>query len=161
MKDSLGNSLQPVNYKDKTVCFYGHGADLAVAEAMVGVFGRVLYFMPWKDGFPASVKAKIGSGIKGIERIEHFFDYIDEIDLFVFLDIYDGDLQAHLESLGKKVFGSRKSEDLENMRYETKVMMRDRLGLPVQPIRRIIGFDKLCNYLKGTKDQYIKIHILS
>jgi hypothetical protein len=156
--DSLGNKLEPVNYKDKTICFYGHGADLALAESMVGIFGRVLYFMPWKDAFPASVKAKIGSGIKGIERIEHFFDYIDQIDIIIFGDIYDGDLQLHLESLGKKVWGSRKAEDLENKRYETKVMMRDKLGMAVQPFRRIVGFEKLCNYLKTTKDQYVKIN---
>ena len=57
---------------------------------------------------------------KNIQRIDHIFDHIDEIDLACFLDVYDGDLQVFMEDYGIPVFGSRKGEELELERWQTK-----------------------------------------
>jgi hypothetical protein len=45
----------------------------------------------------------VGEGFEGIERIHDFFDYVDEADIFIFPDVYDGDLQRYLEAQGKLV----------------------------------------------------------
>lgn len=149
---------QKVNLKEKTVCFIDNGLFLEMAIRVSKDFKRVLYFSYWTNAFPKSNGALIGEGLKdeGIERINYLFDYIDEVDLFVFLDIYDGDLALHLESLGKRVWSSRKGEELELLRMEAKQHFKS-IGQPVQPVREILGLDALRAYLKKHDNKFIKI----
>jgi hypothetical protein len=147
-----------VNLKDKTVCFIDNGLFLEMAITVSKDFGRTLYFSYWTNAFPKSNGALIGDGLEdeGIERINYLFDYIDEVDLFVMPDIYDSDLALHLESLGKRVFSSRKGDELELLRMEAKRHFK-KLGQPVQPVKEVLGLEALRKHLMTHENKYVKI----
>jgi hypothetical protein len=154
-----------MNLKNKTVLLYDTGNFISWAEKLKEYFGRVLLFVPSDRAFPVSNEARIGDGIEGVERVcsltgervgVGFWDVIDEVDLFVFLDVGFGDIQAHLRGIGKRVWGSGHGDDLELFRWPTKCLL-NKLGLPVQPCRKIVGIDDLRAYLKKNKDKWIKL----
>ncbi|MHB8362818.1 MAG: hypothetical protein ACYDBX_04335 [Patescibacteria group bacterium] len=92
---------------DKTICIYDSGSCTPLAQALVGKFKKVYYFSPWeKDGFPEYKDDQIGTGIKGVIRTSYPFDLLDEIDLWVFPDVYYGSEQRLLRRLGKLVWGA-------------------------------------------------------
>jgi hypothetical protein len=155
------------NLKDKTVLCRDNGLFFDLCLKLADYFGKVYYHVPWQDAFPGAVRAMIGTEWKDgkrldsfdgkpFERIENYFDYVDEADLCFFPDVGDGDLQAFLESKGKLVFGSRKGEELELERWDTKQYFK-KIGMDVQPIRRFIGIDALEEYLKKTTNKWVKI----
>jgi hypothetical protein len=98
----------------------------------------------------------IGERVAGIKRIDNFWSVLDDIDLFVFPDVYDGPLQEHLVSLGKRVWGGRCGEELELCRPESKEHLK-KLGIDIGPYQVIKGLDALREYLKAHDDQYVKI----
>src|ERR1700722_8124985 len=112
------------NYRSKTVCVVDNGLFLEVARTLAKDFGKVLYYMPWQSGYPKSNVLLVGHGIPGIKRIDSFWPLLDEIDLFVFPDVYEGPLQEHLVSLGKRVWGSRNGDELELFRADSKEHMK-------------------------------------
>jgi hypothetical protein len=144
------------NYKSKTVCVVDNGLFLEVAVTLARDFGKVLYYMPWQSGYPKSNVLLVGHGIPGITRIDSFWPVIDDIDLFVFPDVYDGPLQEHLVSLGKRVWGSRYGEELELFRAESKKLLT-KLGIDIGPWKLIKGITALREHLKKHQDQWIKI----
>jgi hypothetical protein len=120
-------------------------------------FGHVYYWVPAYSGFKKITKARIGQGIPDIELVDDIFEVpIDEVDLYVFPDVYFGWLQTHLRSLGKAVWGAGQGEKLELDRAWMKDEMK-KLGLPVGPWQRVKGMDALREYLKKNKDQYVKV----
>lgn len=147
-----------VNLKEKTVCMVDNGLFLETLITISPQFKRCLYFSYWTNAFPKSNGALIGDGLEdeGIERINFLFDYIDEIDLFIFPDIYDHDLQLHLESLGKRVWGSRRGDELELLRMEAKNHFKS-LGLAVQPVKEILGLEALRKHLMKHENKYVKV----
>jgi len=148
-----------VDLKDKVAIVYDNGLFLEFARVLAKSFKKVYYYMPWKNGFPKSNQYIVGEGITGIERIHNFFDYVDESDIFVFPDVYDGDLQLYLESQGKLVWGSRKGEELELERAAMNEHMKS-LGLYVAPYVVLIGIAALREYLKEHDNVYVKCSIL-
>jgi hypothetical protein len=144
------------NYKTKSVLIYDHGTFVSVAERLAKDFGKVYYYSPWKSSFPQKKFTLIGDGIKGVERVNNYFDYINDVDLFVFPDLIDGDLQLHLESLGCKVWGSRKGEELELERVAMKKLIV-KLGLPLGHYEVVKGVENLRTYLKEHKNIWIKV----
>ena len=145
-----------MDLKDKTVCVIEFGMFVEMAIRLSRDFGRTLYFSPWTSEYPRSKDDMIGYGIPGIERISSFWDYIDEIDLFVFPSIYFGDLQQHLVTLGKRVYGSRRVDELERDRQSANEYFKE-LGLPTADITPITGILKLRKYLQNNEDLYIKV----
>lgn len=139
---------------------YDYGLFATWAQKLTEYFGRVLYYCPFKSAFPRSNQYVIGTGLDGVERIVNFWDHLDEVDLFVFPDVYDGDLQEHLRSLGFPVWGSAKGEELELMRWQTKLFLKKDLHLPVQPVERIIGTEALRESLQEADNKYVKISLL-
>lgn len=144
--------------KTKVVCMYDHGLFLELAIRISKDFDKVYYFSPWVGPFPRNNGVLIGEGLQdeGIIRINDFWDYVDEVDLFIFPDCYDSDIQLQLESMGKRVWGSRRGDQLELLRMEAKEHLKS-LGLAVQPVREITGLDKLRTYLKSHENKYVKI----
>lgn len=140
---------------DKTLMVYDNGLFVSWAERLARDFGRVLLYVPWKDAFPKSNKFVIGQGMENVERVNDFWDYVPETDIFFFPDVYDGDLQVHLRSIGKPVWGSAKGEELELKRWETKLLLKE-IGLPVQHCARVVGLDELREYLQENENQYVK-----
>jgi predicted RNase H-like HicB family nuclease len=145
------------NLKDKTIIVYDNGLFIELAIELSKAFKKVYYYMPWKNGFPKSNQYVVGQGIPEIERIYDFFDYVEKADLFVFPDVYDGDLQLYLEKQGKLVWGARKGEEMELYRDKMKDHMK-KLGLYVTPYKVIKGLAALREHLKKNDKQYVKIN---
>lgn len=145
------------NYQTKSVCVYDQGLFVELAVRLAKDFGQVYYFSPWESAFPKSNDILIGKGIPGIERVNNFFDIIDNVDLFVFPDIYSGSIQKYLvEKCGKRVWGSRYGDSLELYRKETKEYMKS-IGIDIGPYEVIIGLNALREYLKEHEHQWVKI----
>lgn len=144
------------SYKDKTVLVYDYGLFLSFAQTLSKSFGKVLYYRTFEGAFPSTVEHCVGEGIDGVESVEEFWSRLDEIDLFVFLDIYSGELQWHLQSLGKRVWGSRNGDELEKLRSESKKSL-EQAGLDCGNWKEVTGMDALRSYLKRNNDQYVKI----
>ena len=145
------------DYSKLTAFVVDEGLFIELARKLSKSFGRVMYYSPWKCDFPKSTNYRVGSGIPYIEKIDDMFDHIDETDLFVFPDIYRGDLQNYLEKQGHRVFGGRKGEELELFRDDAKKQFK-KLGLDVGKYEVIIGLDKLREYLKENDKQWVKIN---
>jgi len=145
------------NYSDKCVMVISHGLFAHVAERLTRDFGRVLLYIPWNsNSFPTSNVGELGYGVPGVERVDSIFGkHFEDVDLFVFADIYFSAEQVYLESIGKRVWGSRNGEELEIYRETCKEVMAD-LGLPLNPWKKVKGVKALREYLKANPCQYVK-----
>jgi hypothetical protein len=144
------------NLKTKTCIVWDNGLFVSLAVTLSKHFGHVLYFCPWITGFPTSQLQMIGVGVEGIERVDSPWTRIDEIDIFVFPDVYEGDVQQYLVGLGKRVWGCRGGCELELDRAGSKEISKA-LGIEVGNYKTMIGIEKLRKYLKANDDQYVKI----
>jgi hypothetical protein len=148
-------SEQKDNLKEKVVLVIDCGLFVEFCIRLSKDFKKVYYHTPWVSSFPTSKDIAVGTGFKEIERIDNMWDIIDEVDLFVFPDVYFADLQQYLRNIGKRVWGMGGAEELELYRYETKEYFK-KIGLPVQPVKQIHGLDKLREHLKKVENKYIK-----
>ena len=145
-----------MNYKSKTVLVYDHGLFVELAVELSKSFGKVYYYSPWESAFPKSNAILIGEGLPGIKRVDSIWPLVDDVDLWVFPDVYEGPLQEFLAGLGKRVWGSRMGEELELFRAESKEHLK-KIGVDVGPYELIRGLDNLRDFLKVNDDQYVKI----
>lgn len=143
-------------YKTKCCRVYDNGLFLEVARRLARDFGKVQYYCPWQSAFPTSNRMEIGEGIAEFEKIPHFWDGIDEVDLFVFPDTYAPSEQEHLRALGKRVWGGGWGEKLELDRVWSKKFCQS-LGIPVPPYRVIRGTKELREYLSENENKWVKI----
>lgn len=146
----------PSDLASRTVCIFDNGLYVPLAQTLAPHFKRTFYHSPWEQSFPRSNSTRIGDGVPGVTRLNSIWPLIDEIDLFVFPDIFHGPLQVYLRGLGKRVWGSGLAESLEFQRPDAKRWMRD-LGLPVGPFRVLRGMESLRSHLRNHDDQYVKI----
>jgi hypothetical protein len=145
-----------MNLKTKTCLVWDNGLFVSLAVTLSAHFGRVLYYCPWVTGFPTSQLQMIGVGVGGIERVDSPWTHLDEADIFVFPDVYEGDVQKYLVSLGKRVWGCRGGCEMEIDRARSKEISKG-LGIEVGPYKTMTGIDKLRKHLKAHDDQYVKI----
>lgn len=139
----------------KTVLIYDYGTSLALARRLSSEFGRVLYYRPWKEADAVTSLKMVGEGYPEIEVVEHFFDVLNEPDLFVFPHIYDGDLQRDLVNRGKRVWGSRHGDIYELDRMKFKRALKE-VDLPVVPFTRCRGMTALRAFLNEHEDRWVK-----
>jgi len=139
----------------ETVLVYDNGSFFELALRLARDFERVLYYLPWKAAFPRSAQALIGSGFDGVERVLDFWEAVPDVDLFVFPDTYDADLQDHLKSLGKLVWGNGASQKLELDRWYMRGLQKD-LGMNFPRTRKVKGVDKLVEMMEKEKDFFVK-----
>ena len=149
--------------KDKQIseavcCVIDDGMFMSFAQKLGESFKEVLYWTPWEKPYPKMNDRLIGYGMDNITRVNSFWEHFDEIDIFVFPCVYFGDLQEHIESLGKRVWGSRRGEEMELYRDWMKAHMK-KLGLPVGKYEVVTGMDALREYLKKHDDVYVKINL--
>jgi hypothetical protein len=144
------------NYASKNVLVIDNGLFTEMAVMLSKSFKRVYYTSPWTAEYPKTIQLLVGTGIPGVKRINDFWPLIDEIDLFVFPDIYYGGLQEYLASIGKRVWGSRRGELLELDRDKSKQIC-DSVGIDISPYTVVTGMDSLRKYLLSHKDVYVKI----
>lgn len=141
--------------KDITVLVADNGLFLPMAHRMAEECSRVLVWSSDQRSFPSLRQGAIGDGFDRIERVWDFWPHIDDIDLFCFPDIGQSGLQAHLESMGKAVWGSRTGDVLETDREFFMQTIED-LGLDVASFEVVTGLDNLRVYLKDREDKYVK-----
>ena len=136
--------------------FHDHGMFTSFALKLSKWF-EVYYFTPWNaQAFPSPNNAFVGDGFPNMIRVKDFWKAVPEMDYFFFADIYDGGLQEHLRSLGKKVFGSGRGDELEILRWKTRKLM-GLADMPVNKADRVIGMAALREYLKSHEDVYVKV----
>lgn len=145
-----------MDYSTRTVCVIDNGHFTEFAVRLARDFGRVYYWSPWQNAFPTTAQLAVGQDLPDIIRIESIWPHLQEIDLFVFPDLYHSDLQLYLESLGKRVWGARGAEALELDRAYFKECVEG-LKLPVMPYDVITGLTNLRRYLDAHFDSYVKI----
>lgn len=146
-------------FSDKTVLVYDQGYFQELAIRLARDFKRVLYFKPWKKACPQFRSLVVGDGFEEIERVKNVFDVLPEVDLCVFPYVYDGDLQLHMESMGMRVWGSRKAEEFEFRRGLFKRTL-EQVGLPVSEYETIVGMDKLWDHFqKHPEPQAVKVDL--
>jgi hypothetical protein len=137
-------------------CLHDHfGLFVQMAKRLAESGARVLYQTP-VDRYDRINEGVIGDGIEGVELVEEFWPYKNDITCFVFPDIRHSGLQAELRSQGFPVWGSAAGMDLELKRgFFLKKL--EELGLPVAPHKIITGISNLAAYLKDKKDIWIKV----
>ena len=148
-----------MNVNETTVLIYDNGSAVELARMFVGRFKKVYYFTPFtQSGFPDFNPRFIGEGIKGVDKVEHLWKLVDsnEVDLYIFLDVYDGDLASHLKSIGKKVVSAFYGGELELNRTKFQEFLKAN-NLPVSEFTPIIGITTLRKELSDKKDKFIKI----
>ena len=146
-------------FKNATVLVWDSGIFVEVAKRLAEDFGRVMYFAEWRSGYPTSRGLLVGDGDDDIERIQDPWEFIqrDEIDLYVFPDVYEWGVMDYLASTGKRVWGCRRGAELELDRPKAKEIM-EKAGVPIGDYKMIVGLDALRKYLKGHEDAWIKIN---
>ncbi len=143
-------------WSDKTILCYDHGLFVELARMLGKEFGRCLYYTNWENGYPCSNSLMIGEGIEGVERVSSIWPYVPEVDVFFFPDVYEGALQSHLASLGKRVWGCKLGEELELDRIASKEFQAS-LGIDIGPYEVVKGIDALRKFLKENEEQYVKV----
>jgi predicted RNase H-like HicB family nuclease len=145
-----------MDFSKKCVMIIDNGLFVELAVTLSKTFGKVYYHTPWVNAFPQSNTRLVGTGIPNVTRINDYWEVKDEVDLWVFPDIYCGGLQLELESQGKRVWGSRNGDELELYRPETKKYLKS-VGVNIGKYEVITGMDNLREYLKENDDQYVKV----
>lgn len=118
----------------------------------------VRYFCPWISAFPEPFDCKIGDGLDGMERIEYFWDHVDDADLIFVPDTMCSDVVEYLRKHNYPVAGVGKAEKLELDRWYGREVQRKN-GLPTQETYSITGCDAMMKFLKENKDFYIKLNM--
>ena len=140
----------------KSCCVVDNGIFSELARTLAKSFGQVWYTSPWVSGFPVSVQMEVGEGQPDVERIDDALEVVGDCDLFVFPDIYQAPLQEHLQSLGKRVWGSRQGDELEIYRREAKEHFAEH-GIPQGEYEVVKGIDALRKYVKSNDKEKLWI----
>ena len=146
------------NLKNKTVLVWEPGGIFVeMAKRLAKDFGRVLYCNDWVGSYPTSRGLVVGDGDPDFERIVDPWGRADEIDLWIFPDVYNAGLHTYLREQGKRVWGCGYAGSmLELDRVATKNMM-SKAGLPVGGYKELKGVTDLRKHLKANKDQFVKL----
>ena len=147
-----------MDYSTKSVCVVDNGIFSELATTLAQSFGKVYYTSPWVSDFPSSHKTELAEGFAEFDRVPDIWEIVDDVDLFVFPDLYQGPLQEYLVSQGKRVFGCRNGDELENFRAEAKEHFAS-LGIPQAPYEVVQGVDALRKYLKSRGEDKVWIKI--
>lgn len=148
-----------MNLSNEVALVCTHGLFVSMAQRLARDFGKVYLCVPHThSSFPTMNGALLGYGMDNVELVDSvFFDKFDEVTIFVFPDLEFSDEQLYLESIGKRVWGSRKGEEIEMFRDLCKEEMA-KLGLPLQPWKKIVGMDALREHLKANANQFVKLN---
>lgn len=146
-----------INLSNKIVCVIDFGNYISVAQRLARDFSKVFYWNPTViNGFPNHNPVDIGRGVPGVIKIQNWEDYYEEIDLFVFPDLYFEGLQEWLKRMGTKlVYGSGRGQIMETDRGAMK-MLQKQLGLPINEYEEVEGLYELESRLRMAEDKYVK-----
>lgn len=141
-----------------TACVFDHGLYIPLARHLAKTYKRVLYYSDWETGFPTINGCIIGDGFPegDIDRCDDIWKLKDEVDVWIFPDIYHAGLQLELESQGRLVWGSRGGDSLE-IKREMFHRILGELGMDVPQFTPIMGLTELRNHLMDKEDKFVKI----
>jgi hypothetical protein len=145
-----------MNLRDKSILIYDFGLFSSLAERLARDFGKVGYHVPWETSFSDGREYVLGMGLKGVERVHHWDDAVDDYDCLCFPDVLCGDLQEYYRRNGYRVWGAGAGGELELLRWKTKQRLR-RLELPVNECVKVLGTEALRAYLREHDDQFVKV----
>lgn len=136
-----------------------NGLFVEIAIKLAKTYKKVYYYVPWQSAFAKMNLGMIGTGLEGIEVVDSIYGpHFDEVDLFVFPDIYFGHEQEHLVQMGKAVWGSRTGECMELQREGMKDILKA-LDLPVGKYTHVKGMANLRAFLKANDGQVFHVKI--
>ena len=145
-----------IDLSDKVAGVIDFGNYIKIAQILAKKFKKVYYFCPFViNGFPEHNPKDIGRGVVEIIRVEDWEDYEDEIDFFMFPDLYYKGAQESLRRRGKAVFGSGSGAKMETDRGGMKRLQKE-LGLPINEYEEVEGVYELEERLKVLEDKWIK-----
>jgi hypothetical protein len=144
------------SYKKRSVCVSDNGLFSELARTLSRSFGQVWYTSPWVSGFPVSEQLEVSEGMAEVDRIDDVHEVINDCDLFIFPDIYQGPMQVYLASIGKRVWGSREGDELEIYRKDSKIHCRE-LGILQADYEPIKGMMNVRKYVKTHDGQKLWI----
>lgn len=151
--------------KNKIAVVVDCGIFVELAITLSKSFGKVYYFTPWNfGGFPDRIPELSGVGFDEIIKIDYLFANdddetgynFDDVDIFIFPELYFYDIEIHLREMDKRVWGSGGGQWLELDRYGAKGIMKES-DMPVNKTVAIKGTTKLRNYLKSHDNLFIKV----
>ncbi len=117
----------------------------------------IMYYRPDPPREVHTDDDAIGDGYSDIIRITDFWDRLDEIDTFMFLDVNFYHWANHLrDDLGKNVWSAFNGEELETERVIAKKTMK-KVGIPVNDYVVVTGIDALRKYLNAHEDKIVKV----
>jgi hypothetical protein len=147
------------DHKTHSVAVVDNGIFSELAETLSASFGKVYYTAPWVSAFPSSYQVEIGEGFS-FQRVNDIWGIVDDVDLFIFPVLFQGPLQEYLDGKGKRVFGSRSGDELENYRGEAKTHFEE-LDIPQGPYKIAKGITELRRYIqsRGKDKLWIKINL--
>ncbi len=161
------------DFKTRSVAVVDNGIYGALAQKLSETFGKVFYTSPWVADYPVSSHTEVAEGFSDFERVDDIWGIVDDVDLFVFPDSHQGPLQEylaewqwpytdelgeHLEKHGKRVWGSRRGDELELYREEARAYFKT-LDIPQPPYEVVSGMTALRNYIKSRDKEKLWIKI--
>jgi len=155
------------NLKDKTLLYVCSGGFFETALSLADYYKEVLYYVQWTSGFPGMDKCVVGSEYKNgkvldtfdgkpLRRVYDIYSHLEEVDIIMYSDVYDGEQAEFFRGLGYPVVSAGKGAELELDRWKCKMEFKG-AGMDVNPAKRVIGIDALREELMKVKDRYVKI----
>lgn len=143
--------------RTKSVLIADHGLFVMLAPRLARDFGEVRYWSPWMSRYPRAAPAFVGTGLDGVERVETFWDYVEDADIVVLPDLYMADMAAVVkERFNKPVWTHFGAERLELDRWGTRRLQRD-LGIGSPKTKHFVGVNELEKYLSTVENKWVKI----
>jgi len=141
-----------------TACVIDRGTFFPIAERLARDYKRVLYHKPDGEPFVTVGRECLGAGLPEVEYVEDFWEFKNEIDLFVFPDCADWGLQKELERQGFPVWGSKDSGKLEQYRGRW-IEFCQKNGLPMPRTDTVRGLTNLKRFLDEHRGEkwFVKI----
>lgn len=144
------------NLKTKTVLWIDNGLFHAFARRIAPQFGKNYYWTPWANGFPSQKQTRLGEGFPELARVNYAQDIEDQVDLFIFMDLFQADWARRLRRQGKRVWAAGSAEDVELDREGFREWAK-RAGFPIAPGEYVDGTEKLKTVLPRYKSAWVKM----
>ena len=108
---------------------------------------------------------EIGKGLPGVTRCDDYHDLMglpedhpDYVHRWIFPDVYYAGTQRLFERLGARVWGSRRGEELELHRVESKEFLRS-LGIAIGEYEVVQGITALRDFINTHPGWWVKISL--
>jgi hypothetical protein len=144
-----------MSVKNAKILCYDRGDHTYLAEKLAEEAAKVYLYTPILGPHPITRDDQIGAGLDGVEKIDDFEAYKDEVDMIFFPSVYDGEKCADLREKGYRCFGAGAAEEIELDRVRFIKTLKE-VGLDVIPTYRAVGLDDAIKHLKDKKDKWIK-----